>query len=110
VWGPASILLFLGGHWLKGLMLLAWGGAVVGQVDVIVRPFVVSAGVKAHTLLVFFALFGGVKAFGIIGIIVGPLILSIALAALAMLTSTKFSWQSEPGSAQGASFNEKRTK
>jgi predicted PurR-regulated permease PerM len=58
VWGPASILLFLGGHWVKALILLIWGAAVVGQVDMVVRPYVVSARVKVHTLLVFFALLG----------------------------------------------------
>jgi predicted PurR-regulated permease PerM len=109
VWGPASILLFLGGHWLKALILLIWGVAVIGQVDVVVRPYVVSARVRAHTLLVFFALLGGVEAFGILGIIVGPLILSIALAVMAMLSSTNFSWQSEFVSAQSASLNDKRT-
>ena len=90
VWGPASILLILSGHWVKALILLIWGAAVVGQVDVVVRPYVVSTRVKVHTLLVFFALLGGVEAFGIIGIFVGPVILSVTLAVLAMLRSTRF--------------------
>jgi predicted PurR-regulated permease PerM len=103
VWGPASILLFLGGHWVKALILLIWGASVVGQVDMVVRPYVVSTRVKVHTLLVFFALLGGVQAFGIIGIFVGPVILSVTLAVLSMLKSTNFSWQSNPESAQCAS-------
>jgi predicted PurR-regulated permease PerM len=107
VWGPASILLFLSGHWVKALILLIWGAAVVGQVDVVVRPYVVSARVKVHTLLVFFALLGGVEAFGIIGIFVGPVILSVTLAVLDMLRSTNFSWQSKLESAQSASLNDK---
>ena len=109
VWGPASILLFLGGHWVKALLLLIWGAAVVGQVDMVVRPYVVSARVKVHTLLVFFALLGGVEAFGIIGMLVGPVILSVTMAVLSMLKSTNFSWQSNPESAQCASLADKRS-
>jgi predicted PurR-regulated permease PerM len=109
VWGPASIFLFLSGHWVKALILFIWGAAVVGQVDVLVRPYVVSARVKVHTLLVFFALLGGVKAFGIIGIFVGPVILSVTLAVLDMLKTTDFSWQTTPDGPQRASLNGKPT-
>jgi len=109
VWGPASIWLLLSGHWVKSLILFAWGAAVVGQIDVIVRPYVVSAHVKVHTLLVFFALLGGVKLFGIIGIFVGPVILSITLVVLDMLRSTNFSWQPNPENPQRALPGDKRT-
>jgi predicted PurR-regulated permease PerM len=107
VWGPATILLILNGHWVKALILLIWGAAVVGQVDVVVRPYVVSARVKVHTLLVFFALLGGVEAFGIVGIFVGPVILSVTLAVLDMLKTINFSWWSAPDSGQGVSLNDK---
>ncbi|MBZ5661626.1 MAG: AI-2E family transporter [Acidobacteriia bacterium] len=109
VWVPASILLILSGHWVKAIILLAWGTAVVGQVDVVVRPYVVSAHVKVHTLLVFFALLGGVEAFGIIGIIVGPVVLSVTLAVLDMLKGTDFSWQLTAESGQRDSANDKGT-
>jgi predicted PurR-regulated permease PerM len=85
VWGPAVIVLMVGGHWWKGLILLAWGAAVVGQVDSLVRPYVISERANLHTLLVFFALLGGVKAFGIMGLFVGPVVLSVALVVLEML-------------------------
>ncbi len=85
VWGPAVIILLAGGHWWKGLILLGWGAAVVGQVDSLVRPYVISERAKLHTLLVFFALLGGVKAFGIVGLFVGPVVLSVTLVLLEML-------------------------
>jgi len=85
VWGPAVIVLMVGGHWWKGLILLVWGAAVVGQVDSLVRPYVISERANLHTLLVFFALLGGVKAFGIMGLFVGPVVLSVALVVLEML-------------------------
>jgi len=110
VWGPASILLLLSGHWVKAIILLSWGAAVVGQVDVVIRPYVVSAHVKVHTLLVFFALLGGVKAFGIVGIFVGPVILSVTLAVLNMLKTTDFSWHSNGKIVQPAAAAEVSTK
>jgi predicted PurR-regulated permease PerM len=61
MWGPAVIILVIGGHWWKALILLGWGAGVVGQIDTLVRPYVISGRVKLHTLLVFFALLGGVE-------------------------------------------------
>ncbi len=62
VWAPAVMILVAGGHWWKALILLGWGAGVVGQVDSLVRPYVIGQRAKMHTLLVFFALLGGVKA------------------------------------------------
>jgi predicted PurR-regulated permease PerM len=53
-----------------------------------------------HSLLVFFALLGGVKLFRIIGIFVGPVILSVTLVVLDMLRKTNLSWQPRPESPQ----------
>ncbi|HEX4920161.1 MAG TPA: AI-2E family transporter [Candidatus Bathyarchaeia archaeon] len=85
VWGPAVIILMVSGHLWKGLILLGWGAAVVGQVDSLVRPYVIGERAKMHTLLVFFALLGGVKAFGVMGLFVGPVVLSVTLVVLEML-------------------------
>jgi predicted PurR-regulated permease PerM len=92
VWGPAVIILVIGGHWWKGLILLGWGAGVVAQVDSLVRPYVISERAKMHTLLVFFALLGGVKAFGVMGLFVGPVVLSIALVVLEMLWETNLDY------------------
>jgi predicted PurR-regulated permease PerM len=85
VWAPAAIWLMATGHLVKGLILLGWGAAVVAQVDALVRPYVVSGRVKVHSLLIFFALLGGVKAFGIMGIFIGPVVLSVTVAVLDMM-------------------------
>ena len=109
VWGPAAVLLLLTGHWVKAIVLFGWGAAVVGQIDALVRPYVVSARVKVHPLLVFFALLGGVKAFGVIGIFVGPVILSVTLATMEMLKRTDFSWQSRAPESEDTSSNDRRS-
>lgn len=85
IWAPVCLALVVGGHWGKALLLLGWGAAVVGQVDTLVRPYVIGKQVKVHTLLLFFALLGGVKAFGIMGVFIGPVVLSFTAAVLGML-------------------------
>ena len=88
VWGPAVIILAVGEHWWKALILLGLGAGVIGQVDSLVRPYVISEKAKLNTLMVFFSLLGGVKAFGIIGLFIGPVVLSFTLVVLEMLRET----------------------
>lgn len=85
VWVPGAVLLLLSGHGMKALILLAIGSAVIAQVDVVVRPYVVSESSKLNGLLIFFALLGGIEAFGIMGVIIGPVVISITIAVLHML-------------------------
>lgn len=85
VWAPAAAVLAIEGHWVKGLILLIWGAAVVAQIDALLRPYIVSGRAKMHNLLIFFALLGGVKAFGFMGIFIGPVIISVTLVLLDML-------------------------
>jgi predicted PurR-regulated permease PerM len=88
VWGPAAIVLAISGHWVKALILLGWGAGVVAQVDNVVRPHVISERANLNTLAVFFALLGGVKAFGVMGLFIGPVALSFTLVVLEMLRET----------------------
>jgi len=85
IWVPAAAIVAISGHWVKALILLGWGAAVVSQVDALIRPYVIGERVKTHTLLVFFALLGGVRAFGILGLFIGPVVLSVTIAVLDML-------------------------
>ena len=85
VWAPAAIVLALTGHLGKGVILAALGITVIGTVDNIVRPLIIRKSVQLHTLLVFFALLGGVKIFGVLGLFVGPVILSVTAALVMML-------------------------
>ncbi|HEV2400235.1 MAG TPA: AI-2E family transporter [Candidatus Sulfotelmatobacter sp.] len=82
VWGPAVCLLFFGGHWIKAVVLLVWGLAVVHPVDNILRPYLIGSRAKLSVLYVFFAVVGGLKAFGVLGLFIGPLILAVTVALL----------------------------
>jgi predicted PurR-regulated permease PerM len=80
VWVPISILLALSGKVREGLFLAAWGAVVVGTVDNFLRPRLCGARMTLHPLLVFLSMFGGVAVFGMMGMLVGPLIASIFMA------------------------------
>lgn len=86
--GAASVclvlaaLLALTGHFAAAIFLAIWGVAVVGLVDNIVKPWLIKGGVGMHGAVVFFALLGGLAAFGTIGLLLGPLAVSFFVALL----------------------------
>jgi predicted PurR-regulated permease PerM len=85
VWLPASIFLFANGHQMRGLLLLGWGAIVVGGADNVIRPLVVMGRVKLHPLILLFSLIGGVTQFGLVGLFIGPVVMSLIVALASML-------------------------
>ncbi len=78
VWVPGSIYLALTGDLKNAAILFVWGLAVVGTIDNLLRPFLISGrggGSEIPTLLIIMGLFGGVMVYGFLGIFIGPLIL-----------------------------------
>jgi predicted PurR-regulated permease PerM len=73
VWIPAAILLFLDGSWVRALILVAWGGLVVGSIDNVLRPIFVGNRLRLHTIPAFISIIGGLLLFGAPGFILGPL-------------------------------------
>ena len=74
--------------------LLAYGTAVISMADNVVRPLVLSGRVKMNTRFIFFSLRGGVQAFGIIGLFVGPIVVSLTMALVKMLAAERLEWNS----------------
>jgi len=102
VWVVACGYLAAVGSWGKAAFMLAWGAGIISSADNIVRPLVLSGRVKMNTLLIFFSLVGGAQAFGIIGLFLGPMIVSVAMALLRMLEQERTEWEnSEPRQVQG---------
>jgi predicted PurR-regulated permease PerM len=93
IWLPASIYLLASGHIGKGIFLLAFGAGVISLVDNFLRPYVMSGQVKLPTLLLFFALLGGVQQFGIIGLFVGPIVLAVTVTLFSMLREEGRAWR-----------------
>ena len=80
----AALLLFLTGHPYMAIFLAVWGVVVVGLVDNIIKPLLIKRGMEIHGGVVFFSLLGGLATFGAIGLLVGPLVVSMFLSLLAM--------------------------
>ena len=78
---PAVIWLFLDKHWGSGIFLLVWGSALSG-LDNVVRPLLISGRARISSLAVFIGVLGGIPAFGAIGVIAGPVVLSLVLALI----------------------------
>ena len=83
VWVPAGIVLIVMGHPGRGIFELVWGGLlVVALSDYVIRPRLVGGESEVPSLVTFAALFGGVEVFGLKGLIVGPVLMSLAVAVL----------------------------
>ena len=80
VWGAIGVWLLLNGQTAAGVGLLLWGTLVVSWVDNLIRPLVISSASRIPFLLVMFGVLGGLAAFGLIGMFVGPVILAVLMA------------------------------
>jgi predicted PurR-regulated permease PerM len=82
VWLPAAAWLVLSGSVVRGVVLLLVGALVLGNVDNVVRPWLMAGSARLNTLVLLVSLMGGVAAFGFIGIILGPLVAALLTALL----------------------------
>jgi predicted PurR-regulated permease PerM len=80
VWGAVVAYLFVKGSTVAAIGLLVWGGLVMGWTDHIVRPFLISQQAQIPFIVVMFGVLGGLAAFGLVGLFVGPVILAVLLA------------------------------
>jgi predicted PurR-regulated permease PerM len=79
VWVPAVCYLLVTSHWGAGIFLAIWG-AGVSLSDNFLRPVLISRHTPMSTLTVFIGVVGGVSAFGLIGVVVGPVFLTLVAA------------------------------
>jgi len=77
---PLALLLLVLGHPWAALFLAIWALAVVGLIDNVVKPLLIKGGMQINAAVLFFALIGGLGMFGAIGLIVGPLAVSLFVA------------------------------
>jgi predicted PurR-regulated permease PerM len=85
VWLPLSLSFFLTEHPVKGIVMIVLGGGVIGVVDNVARPLFTRLGaLKMPLLLLFISLLGGLTVFGAWGAILGPLLVRLAMEALAV--------------------------
>lgn len=79
-WGAICLWLLADGHFWAAFGLMLWGIFVVSWVDNIIRPMVISNATQIPFLLVMFGVLGGLTAFGMIGLFLGPVILALLIA------------------------------
>jgi predicted PurR-regulated permease PerM len=82
VYIPAGLILIIGGSYVKGIIVIAVGSIVISQVDNVLRPFLISGRTSMHPLLLFFTILGGIYLFGLLGIVLGPLIAAVFVTLL----------------------------
>ena len=84
--GPSIIFLFFIGHTVPAVGLIIWGALGVGLIDNFLGPKLISHGTELHPLFVLLSVLGGIAFFGPVGIILGPLCLSLLFAFIKIYT------------------------
>jgi predicted PurR-regulated permease PerM len=84
VWAPAGIYLLLTGSVLKGVALLLLGALLISTIDNILRPVLVGKDVQMPSFIVLVSSLGGIAVFGVNGVVIGPLLAALFLAAWSM--------------------------
>jgi predicted PurR-regulated permease PerM len=79
IWGPASIWLLASGHWGKALVVVGICGGIAGIADNIIRPLLLRNRTQLNDLLLFISVLGGLEAFGLLGLVIGPTIMAAAM-------------------------------
>lgn len=79
---PSAAFLFYQNHLISAILILVWGTVIVGFADNIIRPYLIKKDLKIHQFIILLSILGGLKAFGPIGLIMGPLVVSLFLALL----------------------------
>lgn len=76
IWGPAVIALAVSDRWGAAIGLAAWGAIVVSSADNVIRPLVYKRWAAIHPMITLVGAFAGIRYFGLLGILIGPLALS----------------------------------
>ena len=85
IWLPAAVFLALEGSWIRALILTAWGGGLVATIDNLLYPVLVGNRLRLHTVPSFIGAVGGIIVFGVPGIILGPVAITVTLTLLKIL-------------------------
>jgi predicted PurR-regulated permease PerM len=99
IWVPLALSLLLGGHVVAGIVLGAMCGGVIGTLDSFIRPYIISGRAEMNMLLVFIGVLGGIEVFGLLGVVLGPIVLAIGGTLLQFYVPGA---RSETGRVEGA--------
>jgi predicted PurR-regulated permease PerM len=95
IWVPACTALGFDGRWGAAIVLAVWGFAVVGSADNVIRPVVYRRWANIHPFVTLIGAFAGIRWFGLLGILVGPLAVSYFFALIEMYSQEYIEPQQE---------------
>ena len=84
---PAIIFLFLGDHTGAAIGLLAWAVVVVGLIDNFLSPLIVGTRINVSPILILFSVLGGISFLGPVGVLIGPLSVSLLYTLISIYTN-----------------------
>jgi len=82
IWVPAAISLMVDGHIGMGIALMIFCSVIVGLVDNIIRPWMISGRAEMGGLVVFVSVLGGISVFGMLGVVLGPIVVAAGASML----------------------------
>ncbi len=82
IWIPAVIWLFSTGHAVRAIILIAICGALGASIDNVLRPVLLGGRASLNGLLVFISVLGGIAVFGVLGVVLGPIVVATAVGIL----------------------------
>ncbi len=80
IWIPVAIYLFITGQWIDGTILVVFGVCIIGLVDNVLRPLLVSRDTKMPDYMILFSTLGGLSLFGLNGFVIGPLVAALFMS------------------------------
>ncbi len=87
VWIPCAVYLAAAGLPLRAVVLVGYGTLVISMVDNILRPLLIGGRTRLPTIFLFFGMLGGIQAYGVLGIFLGPVLLSIVVSFIQIYQS-----------------------
>jgi len=80
IWIPGAVFLILTGHMFQGIVLSLWGLLLVSLPDNFLKPLLIGRKAKIPTFFLFLGILGGIRAYGVLGIVFGPLVVTLLTA------------------------------
>lgn len=99
IWGPVALYLFWIGSMGKALAMLGWGVGVVSTVDQFLRPWLIGKEVEIPVLLLVLSVLGGLALYGLLGLFVGPILVSLFMTAVQIYREEYYQSPSVPPAA-----------
>lgn len=82
VWAPAGLLQLINGNLVSGIGILLFGSLIMFSIENIVRPKYIGKKSGMHPLLVLLSIFGGIMLFGVLGLIIGPILVALCVLVI----------------------------